>query len=190
MHPTMSVSEAKRKILATLWEAEKPLRPKEVAQATGLSTASTTMHLLGLKKTGHVSTPEPSCYSITEKGKEAIGIPKIDREKARGILSRVAVEKAFHFYNGIDQYLGIYASSLAEFCDTVRKIDPRSVEFHLPRRDFELWFLGLGDIELAERMNVLKTRKATMPGEKLREQVYRTVRSRCDELERLSQATR
>jgi len=184
----MSVSETKRKILEALWEAEKPLKPKEVAQITGLGTASLTMHLLGLKRTGHVSTPEPRCYSVTEKGKEALGIPKIDRTKAREILSRVGVEKAFHFYTGINQYLGTYASSLAEFCDIIRKIDPRSVEFHLQRRDFESWFLGLGDIELAKRTNALMTKKAGVPGERLREQVYEAVKSRCVELERVSQA--
>jgi len=183
----MSVSEAKRKILETLWEAEKPLQPKEVAQTTGMGTASLNMHLLGLKRSGHVFTPEPNCYSITEKGKEALGIPKINGAKAREILKRVAVEKAFHFYTGINQYLGIYASSLAEFCEILRKIDPPSVEFHVGRRDFESWLLGLGDSELARRMGVI--RKAGVSGEKLRELVYKTVRSRCDELQRLSQVT-
>jgi len=184
------MSEAKRKILEALRKAEKPLRPKEVAKITGLGTASCTMHLLGLKKTGHVSTPEPSCYSLTEKGKEALGIPKIDRAKAREILSRVPREKAFHFYTGMHQYLGIYASSLAEFCDIVRHTDARSVVFHLHRGDFESWFLGLGDIELAKRISLLVTKKAEMPAEKLREEVYRTVKSRFDELQLLSQAQR
>jgi len=185
---SMSVSEARRKILEALWEAEKPLKPKDVTQITGLGAASVSMHLLGLKKTGHVTTPEPGCYSVTEKGKEALRIPKIDRVKAREILSRVAVERAFHFYTGINQYLGVYASGLTEFCDIIRRMEPKSVEFHLQRRDFERWFLGLGDVELAKRTNLLLTKKAGVPGEKLREQVYQTVRSRCDELERLSQA--
>jgi len=183
----MSVSEAKRKILEALWEAEKPLRPKEVAQITGLGTASLTMHLLGLKKTGHVLTPEPGYYLMTEKGKEALGISKVDRVKARQILNRVAVDKAFHFYTGINQYLGIHAGSLAEFCDIIRKIEPRSIEFHLQRGDFDSWFLGLGDQELAKKMNVV--RKAEASGEKMRERVYKTVKARRDELERLSQAT-
>ena len=186
----MSVSEAKRKILEALWEAERPLSLKEAAKITGLGTASLNMHLLWLKRTGHVLTPEPGCYSLTEKGKDVLGIPKIDRIKAHEILRRVAVDKAFHFYNGIDQYLGIHASSLAEFCDIIQKIDPRSVGFHLQRRDFELWFLGMGDIELAKRMNLLQIKRTGVPEEKLREKVYKTVRSRCEELGRLSQATR
>jgi len=186
----MSVSEAKRKILEALWEAEKPLRLKELAEITGLGTASLNMHLLGMKKTGHVSTPESGRFSLTEKGRVALGIPKLDSVKAREILSKVAVEKAFHFYTGIHQYLGIYASGLAEFCDILRRIDPRSVEFHLQRRDFERWFLGLGDVELAKRMHTLMIRRAGVSGEKLREEVYQTVKSRCAELERVSQATR
>lgn len=182
----MSVNEAKRKILEALWEAEKPLRPKEAAQMTGLGTSSLTMHLLWLKKSGHVFTPQQGHYSLTQKGKEALGMPKIDKETARGILSRVTVEKAFHFYTGISQHTGIYAGDLAEFCDIIPKIDPRSVEFHMRRRDFESWFQGLGDFELAKKMNVI--REAGASGEKLREQVYENVKSRCDELQSLSQA--
>jgi hypothetical protein len=63
-------------------------------------------------------------------------------------------------------------------------VDTKSIEFHLPRKDFELWFLGLGDFELAKRMSAI--RKSGLLGEDLRRKVYEVVKSRCEELKSLA----
>ncbi len=81
------------------------------------------------------------------------------------------------------QYLQVFANSLDDFCGKIKTVDVKSVEFHLPRRDFELWFQGLGDLELAEKIGQI--RRMSLSGESLRKKVYETVRSRCEELKRL-----
>ncbi len=131
-------------------------------------------------------SPEKGLYAITEKGKEVLVLPKIDRKQAVQILSSVPREKAFHFYRGVDQYLGTYATNLSEFCDKIQVVDAKSLEFHLPRKDFELWFLGLGDFELARKMSAIM--KSGLLGEVLRKRVYEVVKSRCEELESLARA--
>jgi len=180
----MSLSEVKMKTLVLLWKVGKPVKSRELAQQLGLGVPPTTLHLLWLRKKGYVFSPEKGLYAITEKGKEALIMPKIDRKQALQILSNVPREKSFHFYRDINQYLGTYATNLSEFCDKIQVVDAKSIEFHLPRKDFELWFLGLGDFELAKKMSVIK--KSRLLGEDLRKRVYEVVKSRCKELKSLT----
>jgi len=180
----MSLSKVKMKALALLWKAGKQVKSRELAQQLGLRVPPTTLHLLWLKKKGYVFSPEKGLYAITEKGKEVLVLPKIDRKQALQILSSVPREKAFHFHRDIDQYLRTYATNLSEFCDKIQVVDVNSLEFHLPRKDFELWFLGLGDFELARKMSVIGN--SGLLGENLRKRVYEVVKSRCKELESLA----
>jgi len=179
----LSLGEEKTRILQLLWEEREPMMMKDVARKLGLKVAATNMHLLGLKKTGHVHTPKHGHYAITESGKEAIGLPKIDKALAGKILDHVSTDKAFHFYTGVHQYTHVIAHSLAEFVDKLAKIDVKSVEFHIPRRDFEHWVQSLGDVELAKQLSVI--RNMHVHGEDLRTRVYETVKHRFEELKRL-----
>jgi len=159
------------------------MKSKDVAQKVGLGVAAATMHLLGLKKTGHVNTPQHGLYAITELGKEAIGLPKVDRAHATKILNHVPADKAFHFYTGIHQYTHVIAHSLAEFSDKLQKIDVKSVEFHVPRKDFEHWLQSLGDLELAKRLGLI--RNMHIHGEDLRTKLHEAVKHRLEELKRI-----
>ncbi len=179
----MSLGEEKMRILELLWEQGQPLMMKEVAQKLGLKVAATNMHLLGLRKTGQVHTPKHGHYSITELGKEAIGLPKVDKALAGRILSHMPTDKAFHFYTGVHQYTHIIAHSLAEFVDKLHKVDVKSVEFHILRRDFEHWILSLGDVELAKRLGVI--RGMHVHGEDLRTRAYEAAKHRFEELKRI-----
>jgi predicted transcriptional regulator len=179
----MGLVEVKMKILEKLWEEQQPMKAKDVAQKMKLGVAAVTMHLLGLKKLGYVSTPKHTYYAITDKGKETIGLPKIDKTNAAKILSNLPHDKAFHFYTGMHQYTNILASSLADFCDKIQKIDVKSVEFHVTRKDFEQWFQSLGDVELAKRLNLI--RGMQLHGEELRTRVYKTVKYRLEELKHI-----
>lgn len=176
-------NQVRKKILEMLWEAGKPMRSWEIAERMGISIPSSTMNLLRLIEAEYVSTPQRGHYTITVHGKEVLGLSKIDKEQVSRILSPVPSEKAFHFYKGMDQSLQVFANSIDEFCGKIRTVDVKSVEFHVPRRDFELWFQGLGDVELAEKMGQI--RRMSLSGEHLRKKVYETVRSRCEELKRL-----
>jgi len=179
----MGLVEAKIKILEKLWEEQQPMRSKDVAQRMNLGVAATTMHLLGLKKGGYVYTPQHGYYAITDKGKEAIGLPKIEKAHAAKILSNLPHDKAFHFYTGVHQYTGVLANSLADFYDKLQKIDVKSVEFHVSRKDFEQWIQSLGDVELAKRLGLI--RGMHLHGEDLRKRVHEAVKHRLEELKRI-----
>ncbi len=180
----MSLVEAKKKILEKLWEEKTPMRAKDVAQKLNLAVAATTMHLLGLKKLGYVATPTHSYYAITDLGKEVIGFPRIDKSQATKILGSQTNDKAFHFYTGVHQYTNVLANSLAEFYDKLEKIDIKSIEFHVPRKDFEHWIQSLGDVELAKMLGLIREMRAH--GEELRKKTAETIKRRLDELKRIN----
>jgi hypothetical protein len=180
----MSASKIRGKILAGLWATGKPMALQEIAEKVGLTTSSTMGYLLGLIKAKYVSVPQKHSYAITTLGKQAIGLPKVDKNMVSKILSPVPLEKAFHFYYDLNQPTGVHADSLKDFVDKIQNVDLKSIEFHIPRKDFALWIHSLGDIELSKRMELLRIRG--LSGEKLRSSVYTTVKARCEELVNLS----
>ena len=143
------------------------------------------MHLIGLKKMGFVECPSKGLYKITELGEKALGFEQLTKDSIKALLTPTSLEKAFHFYAGPDNYLNLYATDLKDFCQKIMQVDIRSVEFHTLRRDFENWFKGLGDLELAKKMEFI--REKSIADEELRREIYNTVRKRCEELEGLLQ---
>ena len=182
----MRLTPVKRLILETMWSIGKPLKPKELAQEIGIGFPSVMMHIIGLNKMGYVEPFGEGRYAITVHGKEAIGFPKLTRDKAEAILQPLPPDKAFHFYAEIGRSLGVYADSLQNFCEALKTLDPHAVEFHMSRGDFELWIIGLGDIELARKVTLL--RGLGLSGEELRKKLYETVRKRCEELAKMTKS--
>lgn len=183
----MSVSPTKEKILEVLWEAGKPVHRENIARRIGLRINSTMGHLLGLIKAKYVSVAGKNYYAITNFGKEALGFPKLDEKRALTILSSQPLDKAFRFYTGLNQYAGIWANSLDDFCKKILTVNLGAVEFHVPRRDFESWINYLGDMELARKISLIRVKN--LFGEALRKELYDTIRSRCDELIDLSRSS-
>jgi len=180
----MSESKFRGKILMELWAAGKPMTLQGISEKAGLTSSSTMEYLPGLMKAKYVSVPQENYYTITNLGKQAIGLPKVDKNLALNILRPLSIEKAFHFYYGLNQHSGVYADSLKDFVDKIRNIDLKSIEFHIPRKDFELWIRSLGDLELYKKLELLRMRH--LSGENLRKEVYETVNSRCEELTKLT----
>lgn len=181
----MSMSPVKRLILETMWMLGKPAKAAEIAKEVGLGFPSVMMHIIGLTRMGYVETPEKGHYAITGRGKRALGFPKIGRERAEKILAYLPVEKSFHFYADVGKPLNLYAASLQDFCDKILKVVVGSIEFHISRGDFEAWFTGLGDVELARKTLLFKEQKGY--GEELRRKLYEIVKHRCDELAKIRQ---
>jgi hypothetical protein len=179
----MGLVEVNLRILEKLWEDQQPMKAKDVAQKLNLRVAATTMHLLRLEKYGYVHIPEHGYYAITDLGKETIGLPKIDKAHATKILSTVPYDKAFHFYTSMHQYTNVLANSLLDFGDKLQKIDVKSVEFHVPRKDFEQWFQSFGDVELVKRLGLICS--LHLHGQELRTKVYETVKHRLEELKNI-----
>jgi len=180
----MSASQIRGKILEVLRAAGKPMSIEEIGKKIGMDASSTMGYLLGLIKAKYVFVPQKHYYAITNLGEQALGLPKIDKKTALSILSSLPLEKAFHFHTGVDQYLNVYANSLKDFAEKIQKIDLKSIEFHLPRKDFELWVHDLGDPELAKKISLI--RRASLSGENLRKEVYETIKSRYEELTKLA----
>ena len=180
----MSASKIRGKILEVLWAAGKPMGLGDIAQKIGIVASSTMGYLLGLIKAKYVSVPQKHYYAITILGKQALGLPEMDKKLALNILSSLPLEKAFHFHIGVNQYLDVYANNLKDFYDKIQKIDLKSIEFHVPREDFERWVRDLGDPELSKRMGLIRGKG--LSGENLRKEVYEIVRSRYEELAKLT----
>ena len=173
----MSLSPARREILENMLLSNKPATVEQIAKETGKEIRSVRMHLIRLALMGYAYSPEKGQYAITEKGKEALGKHETNKENAKAILAPLPNEKAFHFYAGIGKPLSLYAHGLQDFCDKITKLTVDSIEFHVNHGDFEAWFTGLGDEELAKKTALLKEKKIT--GEELRGKLLEIVGNRC-----------
>ena len=172
----MSLSPVKREILETMLLHDKPASAMQIAKESGKKFPSVMMHAIGLTRMEYVNSPEKGQYAITEKGKKALGIPEINKETAMAILADTSRDKAFHFYAGIGKPLNLYAHSLQDFSDKTLKVSVDSIEFHVNHGDFEAWFAGLGDVELARKTALLKEKKIV--GEELRRKLHEIVENR------------
>jgi len=180
----MSASKIRGKILGVLWAAGQPMTLQGISEKVGLNSSSSMGYLLGLIKAKYVSVPQKHYYAITNLGKQALGLPKVDTNLALNILRPLSIEKTFHFYYGLNQHSGVYADSLKDFVDKIQNVDLKCIEFHIPRKDFELWIRSLGDLELSKKLELLRMKR--LSGETLRNEVYETVKSRCEELAKLT----
>ncbi len=105
---------------------------------------------------------------------------KINRELASRILRTVPITEAFLFFTDIGQYDGEYASSLLDFCEKLKTIPSKSIDFHFKRGDFKRWIREtLGDEYLANRIS--KIDRSTH-GEELRTAIQRIAKNRLDQL--------
>ena len=172
----MSLAPKKIEILETLLLNDKPTTAMELAKEMGNEFPPVMMHLLGLVKLGYAGSPKKSLYIITQQGKQTLGIPEINKEKALSILAYAPHDNAFHFYAEVGKPLAFHAHNLRDFANKLEKIDIKSVEFHMQRGDFEAWFSGLGDEELAKKASLLKQRK--IAGEELRRKLHEIVEQR------------
>jgi Asp-tRNA(Asn)/Glu-tRNA(Gln) amidotransferase C subunit len=106
---------------------------------------------------------------------------KLDRDNALLITSSVPVEKGFHFFTAPGKPTGQFATSIFEFLEAVKKVDLKSVEFHLKRNDFSKWLRDvIKDDTLASELEKLRTLE--LSGEKLRDRIVEMIEVRCKEL--------
>src|SRR3989304_4385662 len=179
----MSLSPIKNEILENMLLNDRPLKAMQIAKEIGKEFPAVMMHIIGLTKMGYTGSPEKGLYAITEKGKKALGVPKINTETAKAILAYMP-HKSFHFYASLGKPLSLHAHSLQDFCDKILKVNTDSIEFHVSRGDFEAWFAGLGDVELKKKAALLKEKKVV--GEELRRRLQAIVEKRYIVLSRIA----
>jgi hypothetical protein len=173
----MSLSPVKYEILATMLLLDKPEKATNIAKEAGKEFPSVMMHIIGLTRMGYTVSLEKGLYTLTEKGKKALGIPEVNSENAQTLLADKPADTSFNFYAGLGKPLGLQARGLQDFCNKIMNVNADSIAFHTSRGDFEAWFAGLGDVELAKKTALLKEKK--MGGEELRSRLTELVKSRC-----------
>ena len=173
----MSLATVKREILETMLLHDKSKKAAQIAKEAEKKFPAMMVHLIWLTRVGYVHSPEKGVYAITESGKKALGIPEIGKETAKTILADVPRDKAFHFYAAVGKPLNLYAHSLQDFCNKISEVSADAIEFHVNRGDFESWFTGLGDVELARKIALLKGKR--LIGEELRSRLREIVENRC-----------
>jgi len=104
----------------------------------------------------------------------------IDSDLPSRILRTVPTCEAFLFFMDIGQYEGEFAPSLFDFCEKLKTVPLKSIEFHFKRGDFERWTKAtLGDEYLTKRIGKIEKSKR---GEELRTTIQGIVKSRLDQL--------
>ena len=107
--------------------------------------------------------------------------PLVDRDKALLITSSVPVEKGFHFFTDLQKPTGMFATSIFDFAEQLKKVDLKSLEFHTKRGDFSKWLKDvIKDDTLSGEFE--KLRSLGLAGEKLRTRLVGLVDTRCKEL--------
>ena len=176
----MSLSPAKNEILAAMLLLDKPERATQIAKEVEKEFPSVMMHIIGLSRMGYVTSPEKGLYTLTEKGRKALGIPDVTSEKAKTLLADMPQDRAFNFYAGLGKPLNLQARGLQDLCNKLPNVNAEAIVFHVSRGDFASWFTAIGDVELAKKTATLKEKK--MGGEELRSRLTEIVRTRCIEL--------
>jgi hypothetical protein len=180
----MNLSPHKLEILEDLLLYDKSVKPIQVSRGMGKEFPSVMMHILGLTKIGYATSTEKGFYTITNEGKKYLGLPEVNRELARTLLVGKLHDKAFHFYTDIGKPLNVKAYNLQTFNAQLKRIQIESIEFHMNRGDFEAWFKGIGDLELAKKTNVLKNKN--FKGETLRRKLQIMTVNRCIALAKIA----
>jgi hypothetical protein len=93
----------------------------------------------------------------------------------------VPTEKGFHFFTDLQKQTGIYATSIFDFLEQLKKVDLKSLEFHLKRNDFQKWLREvIRDDWLADEFEKLKT--LDLSADKLRKRLVEITEERCKQL--------
>ena len=96
-------------------------------------------------------------------------------------LNKIEQVPPFYFCVDIGDYTGMSASSYEDFLASIKKVNARSLSFHLKREDFEKWvFDVLKDEKLAKEIRELRNQK--LSGQALRNRLYSIVSKRHEEL--------
>jgi len=94
---------------------------------------------------------------------------------------RVPDYLSFKFFLGEGLFSGEVASSYSEFLEIIKRIDTRSILFHLYRGDFDKWFSDVfKDRKLAKKIVALKNK--LMPPNRVRDRLIKVLEQRLSEL--------
>ncbi len=100
---------------------------------------------------------------------------------AKRKLRRLPLGKGFTFFHDFARPTKLTVQSLEEFYSALRRVDVKSVRFHLERGDFARWLSQVvGDDKLADKVKGILEKRVS--GQKQREKILNVVQHRIDEL--------
>jgi hypothetical protein len=106
----------------------------------------------------------------------------MSNEMVQRIMRRVPYQEGFRLSRGIGDYTGQVATSLEDFAEMLGTVDLKSIDFHMERRDFEKWVVGIfGDEELAQIIN----RRTVFQGENRRNELIIAIKNHLEDLKRM-----
>ncbi|MDH5450621.1 MAG: DUF5752 family protein [Candidatus Bathyarchaeota archaeon] len=104
---------------------------------------------------------------------------------AKRMLRQLPTEKGFTFFYEFARPTQWAVHSLYEFQSTLKVADPKSIQFHMERRDFARWLHQVvGDEKMAEELNKLSNAKLTSGS--LRRKIISVVKRRIRQLEKMA----
>ncbi|MFB0502111.1 MAG: DUF5752 family protein [Candidatus Bathyarchaeia archaeon] len=179
----MQLTEDDIKILRNIYTLGK-VTAEQLAKRFGepYTTSDLLTYLDWLEKNNLLErvSNNPPMYKVAASGLIAIGaLPK----EAWRVFMQVPSEKCFRFHTGTspDKFTGVSACNLSEMVKSIKTVDLKALEFHVPRGDMERWVRDvLGDDELAERIKQIKMQN--LRGEDLRDRLSNLMETRCAEL--------
>lgn len=178
------VSDADYAVLAAI--SDSPNRPLEsLAESLGLKRSEIRARIMFLVEYGLVipSHIKVGAFEITRRGKFLL--ERRDPKIATGYSPKESVPdySAFRFALGDGIMTGDVAHSYQELLDIMKRIDSRSLVFHVYRGDFDNWVSEVfRDKKLSARLAKLKSR--IRPVDRLRSKIVRILEDRIEELQR------
>ncbi|NHV06912.1 MAG: hypothetical protein HA495_06180 [Thaumarchaeota archaeon] len=152
----------------------------ELSYSTGVAKRDLVRAVNVLKKNMAVDFYEDK-VKLTELGKFAL-----EKKDIKIVFGYTPDEKvpdylSFKFFLGEGLFSGEVASSYHEFLEIIKRIDTRSILFHLYRGDFDKWFNDVfKDRKLAKKIIALKDK--LMPPNRVRDRLIRILEQRISEL--------
>ena len=179
-----TIGEAEYSILAKI--SDSPSRPLEsLAELLGLKRPEVRRRIRFLVKYGLIAPnhTKKGAFEITGRGRFLL--ERRDPKIATGYSPKESVPdySAFKFALGDRIMTGDVAHSYQELLDILKRIDSRSLVFHVYRGDFDSWVSEVfRDKKLSAKLARLKSR--IRPVDQLRSSIVRILEHRMEELSR------
>lgn len=172
-------SEGYLTLLSHISEKGEP-NVDELSSSTGIAKRDLVRAIKALRKNMAVDFYENK-IKLTELGKFAL-----EKRDVKIIFGYAPNEKvpdylSFKFFLGEGLFSGEVASSYYEFLEVIKRIDTRSILFHLYRGDFDKWFNDIfKDRQLTKKIIALKDK--LMPPNRVRDRLIKILEQRISKL--------
>ncbi|HYA21699.1 MAG TPA: DUF5752 family protein [Thermoproteota archaeon] len=156
---------------------------KSIADALGMRASDVEKHVILLTRCGLLTSKanKKGGLGLTSRGQ--LFLEKRDPKIVTGYSAADSVPDylAFRFAAGEGMMTGDVAHSYKEFLDVIKKVDSRSLVYHLYRGDFDSWISEVfRDRVLSEKLMRLKS--TVRPVDQLRARMIRMLEIRLAEL--------